>query len=124
MKSPRDNPETRLHIVILHYLLDVLPKVAADTLIHIPNGGKRSIATGALLKRQGVRPGVEDLQFIWYGRVFAIEVKPEGQYQRPVQKAREAAVVAAGGKYAVCRSKDDVRETMARWWIPSREVLV
>jgi len=121
MKAKRDNREVRLHIVIYHFLLDVLPKKAADTLIHVPNGEKRSPETGALLKRMGTRPGVEDLQFIWHKRLHAIEVKPEGEYQRPPQKAREAAVTAAGGVYAVCRSTDDVRETLARWWVPSRE---
>ncbi len=127
----RNNPETRLHIAILHFLLAVLPKAAADTLIHVPNGEKRSPITGALLKRMGVRPGVEDLQFIWsndragsplYAYFYAIEVKPEGRYQSAVQKDRQRAVLAAGGRYAVCRSTDDVRETLAQWCIPTREV--
>ena len=123
MNAKRDNPELRLHCVILDYLRLVLPREAADTLIHVPNGEKRTPATGALLKRMGTRPGVEDLQFIWQKRLHAIEVKPEGKYQRSVQKAREAAVIAAGGVYAVCRSKQDTADTLARWWIPSRETV-
>ncbi len=122
MSAKRDNPELRLHCVILDYLRLVLPREAADTLIHVPNGEKRTPATGALLKRMGTKPGVEDLQFIWQKRLHAIEVKPEGEYQSRVQKARQADVIAAGGVYAVCRSTDDVRETLARWWVPSREV--
>ncbi len=121
MGTKRDNPEMRLHMAILPFLQAVLPREAADTLIHVPNGEKRSPATGALLKRMGTKPGVEDLQFIWAGRLHAIEVKPEGEYQSRVQKAREAAVVAAGGVYAICRSTDDVRETLAEWRIPTRE---
>lgn len=111
----RRNPETRLHIAILHYLLSVLPKDAAETLIHVPNGEKRTPFTGALLKRMGTKPGVEDLQFLWRGRLYAIEVKCEGQYLRKPQKARRDAVVAAGGAYEICRSIDDARETLALW---------
>lgn len=118
----RSNPETRLHIAIYHYLLSVLPPEAAATLIHVPNGEKRHPATGALLKRMGTKPGVEDLQFIWCDRHFAIEVKCEGQYLRKPQQARRRAVEAAGGAYEVCRSTDDVRETLAIWNIPTREV--
>lgn len=120
---PRANPETRLHIAILHYLQTVLPKEAADTLIHVPNGENRSPITGALLKRMGTKPGVEDLQFMWQARTYAIEVKPEGQYLRPVQKARQAAVLAAGGHYAVCRSTYDVDEVLAEWGVPVRAVV-
>ncbi len=117
----RANPETRLHIAILHYLCAVLPQVSLATLIHVPNGEKRSPITGAILKRMGVRPGVEDLQFIWNARLYAIEVKPEGKYLRKSQKERRDAVEAAGGSYEVCRSIDDVRETLALWVIPTRE---
>ncbi|MCH7946003.1 MAG: hypothetical protein IIC73_08345 [Armatimonadetes bacterium] len=121
MNTKRGNPEMRLHMAILPFLQAVLPREAADTLIHVPNGEKRTPATGALLKRMGTRPGVEDLQFIWQTRLHAIEVKPEGEYQSRVQKDRERAVLAAGGVYAICRSTDDVRETLVSWGVPSRE---
>jgi hypothetical protein len=35
--------------------------IGDDLLIAIPNGGARNAATGAMLKREGVRPGVWDL---------------------------------------------------------------
>ena len=122
MAEKRDNPEMRLHMAILPVLQAVLPREAANTLIHVPNGEKRSALTGALLKRMGTRRGVEDLQFIWKGRLHAIEVKPKGEYQSIHQRDRERAVLVAGGAYAVSRSTDDVRETLALWGIPSREV--
>ncbi len=123
MGTKRDNPEMRLHMAILPFLRAVLPREAADTLIHVPNGEKRTPITGALLKRMGTKPGVEDLQFIYQKRLHAIEVKPEGEYQSRVQKAREAAVLAAGGVYAVCRSTEDTRAALARWNIPTREIV-
>ena len=36
-----------------------LPKL--DDIFAIPNGGKRDVATGAILKKEGVRPGVPDM---------------------------------------------------------------
>ena len=122
MSAKRDNPELRLHCVILDYLRLVLPREARDTLIHVPNGEKRTPETGALLKRMGTRPGVEDLQFLYQSRVYAVEVKPEGRYQRPVQRERQAAVLRAGGFYAVCRSTNDVRELLSHWGVATREV--
>lgn len=122
MKHKRKNPELKLHIDIKNLLLTVLPKEAADTLIHVPMGGKRSRETGALMKYMGARPGVGDFNFVYSGGLYEIEVKPEGEKQTAVQKAREAAIIAAGGLYAVCRSQDDVRETLALWCVPSREV--
>lgn len=118
----RRNPEMRLHMAILAYLQAILPPEARETLIHVPNGENRSAITGAKLKRMGARAGVEDLQFVWDG-LNAIEVKPEGAYQTSAQKEREAAVRAAGGRYAVCRSLDDVAETLLDWGIPTREVV-
>lgn len=50
---------------------------ALNFLLHIPNGGARSVSTGAELKRQGVRRGVWD-------------------YLLPVQRSAPAAVVYAG----------------------------
>lgn len=120
----RSNKEVRLHIVCMHYLLWMLPKAAADTLIHIPNGENRTEATGALLKRMGTRPGAEDLQFCWQGRLHAIEIKCEGSYQSPAQKARQAALEAAEGHYAVARSIEDVAEILAEWAIPTRDCSV
>ena len=114
--------EVTIHINIYHKLLAVLPQVSAATLLHIPNGEDRSAITGAKLKRMGLKPGAEDLQFIFAGRLHAIEVKPEGKKQSQAQVDRAAAVVAAGGVYTVCRSIDDVRETLAEWGVPSREV--
>jgi len=118
----RNNPELPIHMAILHYLQAVLPRESADTLTHVPNGEKRPARTGALLKRMGVIRGVEDLQFIWKGRLCAIEVKPEGAYLSPVQRERRDAVWAAGGNYAVCRSTLDVRDILAEWDVPTKEI--
>lgn len=116
----RRNPEMRLHCAILDYLRVVLPPAAAATLIHVPMGENRNAITGAKLRRMGARAGVEDMQFALYGRLHAIEVKPEGARLARAQKDRQAALVAAGGRYAVCRSLADIDETLIEWCIPTR----
>jgi hypothetical protein len=45
---------------------------------HVPNGGWRSPIEAAILKGQGVRPGVPDLIVIKDGFPFALELKAEG----------------------------------------------
>lgn len=117
----RNNQEVRLHIVILQYLQAVLPPIAAETLIHIRNEGKRTREAQRLAKAMGLRAGTEDLAFIWHGRLHALEVKCEGSYQSPAQKAREKALKAAGARYAICRSTEDVAEVLAGWAIPTRD---
>jgi len=104
MTAKSDNSETHFHLVILDFLRHALPPEAAQTLIHLSDD--------------------INLQFIWLGRFRAIEATPEGEYQRPVQRDRQLAVIAAGGHYQVCRSKADVRETLERWLVPSREEAV
>lgn len=118
----RGNPEARLSIVLYQYLSAVLPKEAADTLAHIPNEGRRGLQTQRLLKAMGIRAGVEDYQFAYQGRLYALEAKCEGNYQTAAQKARQAAVEAAGGRYAIVRSTEDVAEVLAEWGIPTRDV--
>lgn len=125
-RASRSKPsisEAALQEQIVYYLRTVLPPPAAATVIHIVNEGKRSLRMGAALKRQGMTAGVEDIQMIHHGRHHGIEIKTATGRQTPEQKAREAAVVIAGGRYAVCRSVDDVRETLRQWAIPTRERL-
>ncbi|RDC59768.1 hypothetical protein HME9302_00963 [Alteripontixanthobacter maritimus] len=89
---------------------------------HVPNGGKlpgtrqQKLRTGARLKAEGLVAGFPDL--VLYGpegRVGMIEVKAEGKYQQPNQKTCQAALEALGHRYAVCRSNDDVDETLSEW---------
>jgi len=52
------------------------------------------------------------------GRVGFIEVKCEGNYQQASQKECQRWLTEFGHRYAVCRSIDDVTETLKEWnWI-------
>ena len=123
----RQNPETRLQFVVVEYLRRVLPRDAIFW--HCPNGGKMSVGWRRMLGGLGVLPGAADLMLLYCGRLHCIELKNAADpmrfipktYQTPEQKEFEAAIVRAGGYYAVVRHTDEVRDLMAHWGIPTRE---
>ena len=52
-----------------------------DAIYHVPNGGQRSKATGAAMKRQGVKSGVSDLVIMdarggWHGLYMEFKASP------------------------------------------------
>jgi hypothetical protein len=84
-------------------------------LFSIPNGGKRSAVTGAIMKREGARAGVADL-FLMKCNLFNnglfIELKVGKNKQQPSQETFEQDCRWAGYKYAVCRSLDEFIATI------------
>ncbi len=97
-------------------------------LFAVPNGGRRDKVTGAKMKAEGVRAGVADLFYArarWakvrkfengmeyyrremvHGLFIEMKTKERGSGQSEAQKAFEAAVVAQGYSYAVCRSLEE-----------------
>ena len=71
------------------------------------------------LKASGLCVGFPDLTVYGGGRrIGHIEVKLEGEPQSDKQKDCERWLNAMGHQYAVCRSLQDVDETLARWgWL-------
>ncbi|MCW1431379.1 VRR-NUC domain-containing protein [Novosphingobium sp. JCM 18896] len=110
-------PETQLQRTLVRYLT-----VKGYRSVAIPNGAvlrgdkmdrARQMAN---LKRDGLTPGFPDL--IVYGtdgRVGHIEVKIEGRYQSASQKDCERWLTELGQKVAVCRSIEDIDETLQQW---------
>lgn len=93
--------------------------------VHVPNGSilagdatKRKIQ-GAMLKRDGLMPGFPDLLVYGpEGRVGHIEVKLEGGAMQETQKDVRRWMDEWGHKYAVCRSLEDVADTLKGWgWV-------
>lgn len=116
----RAQPESRLQRAILK-------RIAAlgFTAVHVPNGAKlagneaQRRKAGARLKADGVMAGFPDLLVYGsQGRIGHVEVKVEGNYQTDTQKRCQAFLTALGHHYAVCRSQEDVDETLQRWgWL-------
>ena len=88
----------------------------AKNLFAIPNGGARDVITGAILKREGVLPGVADL-FLAIPRYtinkeefcagMFIEMKFGAGTQSKEQKDFQASVEREEYKYIVVRTLDE-----------------
>lgn len=86
-----------------------------ELLHHIPNGGKRNIATAARLKREGVKAGVPDLclpvpRGEWHG--LYIEMKaPKGKVSENQEKWIEA-LKKQGYAVAVCYGWESAKDNI------------
>ena len=89
----------------------------------VPNGGLRSKADAAKLKRTGTLAGVPDLVVIAQpaGRAHFIEVKTAEGPVSLEQRCLMEQLTAAGAFCAVVGSIDDARLALQAWGIPTRE---
>lgn len=110
----------------MRHIEDTLQMSVADYLryqfptllwFHTPNGGKRHPREAARLKRMGVLPGVADILLFWKSGMGAIELKSDIGRQRDTQKEFMLKWVANGGRYNICRSIEDVQDTMRAWGV-------
>ena len=93
--------------------------------VHVPNGAVlrgdklQRAKQMASLKRDGLMPGFPDLLVYGsQGRIGHVEVKTKGSYQQPSQKDCQRWLEQLGHRYAVCRSQEDVDETLREWgWL-------
>jgi len=88
-------------------------------LFHVPNGGKRSMATARRLKAEGVKAGVPDLCLPvarggWHG--LFIELKRAGG-GRATEQQREwiGALEKEGYRAVVCHGWEAAAEELARY---------
>jgi hypothetical protein len=82
---------------------------------HVPNGGCRSKATGAIFKKLGVHAGVPDVIIIDRGRIFGLELKaPKGRLS-PAQIEAHKAMRAAGAEVAIVVGINDALEQLKAW---------
>lgn len=110
-------PETILQRQFRHYL-----SLRGYRTVAVPNGATlRGDATDraiqmANLKRDGLTPGFPDLLVYGKnGRIGHIEVKVEGGRQTASQVECERWLNEFGHHIAVCRSTEDIDETLTRW---------
>jgi hypothetical protein len=80
-KRKYDNEESRLQQACVKWFDLQYPELYRN-LWAIPNGGNRNAVTGAIMKREGVRPGVSDLMFYYKGQLTCIEMKKPGDGTR------------------------------------------
>lgn len=78
----------------------------AMLLISIPNGGRRDVITGKILKAEGAVAGASDLILLLRrgdSGCLCIEMKTEKGKQSDSQKAWQRAMESFGNKYVICR---------------------
>jgi len=81
--------------------------------VHNCNSARRISSEGRYRKGigyiAGLNKGMEDIQCILKGRMFAIEVKSETDRMSDEQKKRKAAVESDGGHYIIATSFEQVQ---------------
>ena len=112
--------ETPIQRAIVAYLHSVMP----DALVHHSPGeshlsGKKAMLATVRKKANCMVPGWPDLVVLPYANVGALffDVKAEGNYATPTQKAIHAHLERLGYRVAVVRSIDDVRECLQNWGV-------
>lgn len=89
---------------------------------HFPAGTiKLGPATAGRLKAWGLKPGMPDY-FVWFaGRSVGIELKRENGVLSDAQKAMHPMLTAAGVPVYVCRSAEDVVQSLYLEGIPMQQ---
>jgi hypothetical protein len=108
----RRQPEAALQRALIDHLRWRAPSEFA---FHVPNGGWRSPVEAAILKGQGVRPGVPDLVVIKDGLPFALELKAEGGRLSAAQSEALEAMRTAGGGLWIGVWHPFVSGRLSRW---------
>jgi len=114
--KPAIPTETELQISVVEYLTTVGKNLDAF-FFHVPNQGIRKGNYANKLKRMGLKSGVSDLVFILPGgKVGCIELKRErGGSQTQPQKDFQKAVEKLGCPYVLCKSLENVLDTLKKW---------
>ncbi|QEH97310.1 VRR-NUC domain-containing protein [Gluconobacter thailandicus] len=105
-------PEDRLHEQVWDALRYALPSDAVCTSHENRQNGARE---GARRKRRGCLAGWPDIQILWRGRTYLIELKALRGTLSDAQREMHARIEAAGVCVAVCRSVDDVFSALTEW---------
>lgn len=122
--TKRVDREGPIQRAIVAYLRATFP----DCIVHhcrneINKRGSHIARELAGAKRKGAVTGFPDLMVLLYatrGPLF-FEVKAEGNYATPEQKAVHDHLRALGYPVAVVRSIQDVRDCLREWSIPTRD---
>jgi hypothetical protein len=82
---------------------------------HTANEGATDAASGARLKRMGVKAGVPDIFVLIGGRLHGLELKTDRGGLSQDQRATHAELKAAGAVVATAHSIADARNQLIAW---------
>ena len=109
--------EAELHRSVANYLRVALPAEAVWTTVGHGGGGK---VRGAQLKARGLRPGWPDVQILFRGKLYCIELKAGRNGLEPEQRFCQAAIMVAGGYCETCKSVEQVEDWLRLYSFPLR----
>ena len=109
--------ERDLHKAVAQFLAVALPKDVVWTTFPAGGGGK---VRGAQLKARGLMAGWPDVQIIYRGKFYGVELKAANGRLSPEQRACAEAIRAAGGYYHQVRSLDELQSWLLLVGIPLR----
>lgn len=115
-EAAKPQTEAQLHADVVKYLKQALP--ANAVFHHSPNEGKRGWIAQKSLKTYGTRAGWPDIEIIWGGRFYGIELKSKSGRVEETQMSVMKDITSAGAAWIVCRSKEEVELALNGWGIP------
>ena len=111
-KTPRREPEMSLQMDIVDMLKSKLKRDVLFTAFPAGGGGR---VRGAKLKKAGLQAGWPDIQLVYQGRYFGLEVKTQTGRLSPAQLDLHKRLTSNGSSVAVVRSVDDALEIIVDW---------
>ncbi len=106
----RRHDEADLQAAVMAFLRSALPPDAVAN--HAPGEGKRSKAAQAALVRSGYRKGWPDIEVVWRGRAYFIELKAAHGIMSAAQRETHRQLVYAGAEVMVCKSVEQVEAAL------------
>lgn len=110
--------EQQLQAQIATYLSLALPVDARFH--HSPSEGKRGWKSQVALKSSGFSAGWPDIEVVWQGKIYFLELKSQKGRVSPAQAECHAGLVAAGACVAIVRSLDEAVARLIEWGVPLR----
>ena len=110
--------ERELHGAVVLFLGYALPDGAV--LHHSPNEGKRGWNAQRDLKASGARKGWPDLEILWQGRAYFLELKAPRKYPTADQRGVHSLLRAAGCQVCTVRSVAEAEMALSGWGLPLR----
>jgi hypothetical protein len=115
----RRHEEADLQAAVMAYLALALPPNAIAH--HSPGEGKRTKRAQWELKRSGYQTGWPDIEIVFRGRIFFIELKrPKGGSLSPAQRECRRRLEYCEAPVMLCRSVPEVEAQLREACIPLR----
>jgi hypothetical protein len=111
-----------LQYAVMLYLAAALPHDAIAH--HSPGEGKRTKSAQATLSRSGYCKGWPDIEIVWRGRVFFIELKAARGVLSKAQRETHRRLVYSGAYVVICRTVDDVERALRVAGVPLRATVM